>query len=393
MNGGSASTAPASRLPELDGLRAMAILLVLLSHHLAYLPVASLRWFTEKGWVGVDLFFVLSGFLIGGILLDQRQSPNYYRVFYLRRFLRIAPLYLVLVVPGVLLLSCGLQSHLGGHSLASQSALSLWFCLFFVQNLLFPFTVPAYLGPTWSVAVEEQFYLLLPPLVRHFDVKKLLKILVAAIILAPVLRGVLLLAWGGQAAMSCYILLPCRWDSLLFGVLGAIAYRDARFRSWFAARLVRLQILWWLLLAASLGLLFTSGEHLEPRVAFLGYTLIDACFAGTLLLAVLNPAGTLNRVLSVPFFKPIAAISYGLYLLQSPMLAVVESAFRFGHVHPEKISWTETGIAMVSLTATFVVAGLSWRFFESRMIRLGHQHRYQPVPVLASAVERPAARL
>ena len=380
MNRRNVSTAPASRLPELDGLRAIAILLVLFSHHLAYLPVASLRWFTEKGWVGVDLFFVLSGFLIGGILLDQRQAPNYYRVFYLRRCLRIAPLYLVLVVPGVLLLSCGLQSFLSGHSLASQSAWSLWFCLFFVQNLLFPFAVPAYLSPTWSVAVEEQFYLLLPPLVRHFEVRKLLKILAAAIILAPLLRGVLLFTWGDKAAMSCYIVLPCRWDSLLFGVLGAIAYRDAGFRAWFAARLARWQILWWLLLAASLGLLFMSGDHLEPRFAFLGYTLIDACFAATLLLAVLNPAGTLHRCLGLAFFKPIATISYGLYLLQSPMLAVVESAFRFAHVHPEKISWTETGIALLSLTATFVAAAVSWRFFESRMIRLGHQHRYQPGP-------------
>jgi peptidoglycan/LPS O-acetylase OafA/YrhL len=58
----------------------------------------------------------------------------------------------------------------------------------------------------------------------------------------------------------------------------------------------------------------------------------------------------------------------------------VESAFRFAHVHPEKISWTETGIALLSLTATFVAAAVSWRFFESRMIRLGHQHRYQPGP-------------
>ncbi len=110
-----------SRLPELDGLRAMAILLVLFSHHLAPVPVASIRYVVEMGWVGVDLFFVLSGFLIGGILLDKRAAANYYRVFYLRRFLRIVPLYALLVLPGLLVLGFGLQSHFAGHSLANQS--------------------------------------------------------------------------------------------------------------------------------------------------------------------------------------------------------------------------------------------------------------------------------
>ena len=122
------------RLPELDGLRAIAIILVLSFHVLLSAPIGCLRWMGEKGWVGVDVFFVLSGFLIGGILLDHRAASNYYRVFYLRRFLRIVPLYAVLVLPGLVVLTLGLQRHLGGHSLAAGSALSVWLCVFFVQN-------------------------------------------------------------------------------------------------------------------------------------------------------------------------------------------------------------------------------------------------------------------
>lgn len=373
------SSAPANRLPELDGLRAIAISLVLVGHHLAYAPVPWVRWFTEKGWVGVDLFFVLSGFLIGGILLDQRAAANYYRVFYLRRFLRIVPLYALLVLPGLLILCTALKKHLGAHSLADEPVLAMWFCAFFAQNIgtLFQLNVPAYLGPTWSVAVEEQFYLLLPPLVRNLSQRTLLRILALAIVFAPLLRGVLILAFGDKVAVPCYVLLPCRWDSLLLGVVAAVAYRDDRFRTWVAGRLRTLQIGWWLLVIAAAGFLFGSEYHLDPSLGFLGYSVIDACFACTLLLAVMNPAGNLHRFLGLRFFKPIATVSYGLYLLQSPMLAIVESAFRFAHISGAKISWTETGIALVSLAATIVAAAVSWKFFESRMLRIGHNHRYQ----------------
>jgi peptidoglycan/LPS O-acetylase OafA/YrhL len=389
MNGKIILSAPAARLPELDGLRAIAILLVLISHHLRYAPIACVRWFTEMGWIGVDLFFVLSGFLIGGILLDQRTAANYYTVFYLRRFLRIVPLYALLVVPGLLVLGCGLQSHFSGHSLAGQSAAGMWSCVFFIQNVgtIFGLGIPRYLGPTWSVAVEEQFYLLLPPLVRNLNLKKLLTVLVVAIVFAPVLRGILILELGDKAAQMCYNFLPCRWDSLLMGVICAFAYRDVKLKESVFNRLPWLRIFWCVSASVSLFLLFSSRDHnegssplgsmLDPKLGFLGYTVIDAWFACTLLLAVLNPHGHLKRVLSNPFFKPIATVSYGLYLLQSPMMAITESVMHFAHIHYASVSWTATGVALASLAATGVAATLSWKFFESRLIRLGHQHKYQ----------------
>ena len=378
-----------SRLPELDGLRAMAILLVLFSHHLFTVPIAPVRYVVEMGWVGVDLFFVLSGFLIGGILLDQRTTTNYYRVFYLRRFLRIVPLYGLLVAPGLLILGLGLQSHFAGHSLASQNPYGMWLCALFLQNVGqgFGLNVPAYLGPTWSVAVEEQFYLLLPPLVRNFGVKRLLTILVLAILFAPLLRGILIFTMGdsgdngenGNAvARICYVLLPCRWDSLLLGVVCAMAYRDAAFQKWIINQLRGLQIFWCVSALGSIVLLFSSQGHLDPKLGFLGYTLIDVWFACTLLLAVMNPPGGLHRFLSRPAFKPVATVSYGLYLLQSPMAAIVESPLHFAHIQYPKIGWTATGVSLLSLILTAVAAAISWKFFESRMIRMGHQHRYQP---------------
>ena len=372
------SHAVSPRLPELDGLRAIAILLVLLGHHLSYAPLAWLRHVVEMGWVGVDLFFVLSGFLIGGILLDQRASTNYYSVFYLRRFLRIVPLYGLLLLPGLLVLGFGWQSHFAGHSMGDQSVLAMWLCPFFLQNVgwVFGLSAPAYLGPTWSVAVEEQFYLLLPPLIRHLDRKHILRALLLAVLSAPALRGILILVWGNHAAVACYGLLPCRWDALLMGVVGAFMLRDAGLRQWLANQVFPLQVIWWLSGAGSVALLCASAGHMDPRVAFLGYTLIDAFFAGTLLLAVTQVNGHLHRWLGWPAFKPIATTSYGLYLIHSPMMAVVESLFRLAHVRYDPVSWTATGVALVSLTATFFAAAISWRFFERRLVQVGHQHPY-----------------
>jgi len=292
------------------------------------------------------------------------------------------------VVPGLLILSFGLQSHFAGHSLANQSVAGMWLCAIFFQNagIVFGLDVPAYLGPTWSVAVEEQFYLLLPPLVRYLDPRKLLRILALAILFAPMLRGVLVFALGdqgdtggngGTVARMCYLLLPCRWDSLLLGVAAAFAYRDMALQGWLMQQLRGLQMIWPVLAAGSLVLLFCSQGHLDPKLAFLGYSVIDAWFACTLMLAVINPPGGLHRFLSWPAFKPVATVSYGLYLIQSPMAAVVDSVCNHAHFQYSRIGWTATGVGLVTLMLTAVAAAISWNFFESRMIRIGHQHKFQ----------------
>jgi len=379
MLGKPAHHPPATRLPELDGLRALAILLVLFSHHFSAAPVAAVRQAAEMGWIGVDIFFVLSGFLIGGILLDQRAAANYYRVFYLRRFFRIVPLYAVLVLPGLLVLGLGLQRFFAGHSLAGLPAAGLWSYPFFLQNVAaaLGLALPAYLGPAWSVAVEEQFYLLLPPLVRRLERRQLLFFLLLAIGVAPVVRGLLVWHWGVRAGIPCYVLLPCRWDSLLLGVVAAMAYRAEGFQRWMERHRTALHGGWWggALLTGTFLILHPS--RLDPYMAFLGYSGLDSFFALTLLLAVTSSGGWLQRVFRWPVFKPIATISYGLYLLQSPMMAVTETLCRAVHLHYAPISWLATAVALTSLLGTFVAAGISWQWFESRMLRRGQRFTFQ----------------
>jgi peptidoglycan/LPS O-acetylase OafA/YrhL len=374
------SVTAAARQPELDGLRAVAILLVLFHHALVGVPIAAVRQITGFGWVGVDLFFVLSGFLIGGILLDQRGAVNYYSVFYLRRFLRIVPLYAVLILPALLATGLGLQSLFKGHSLAAQSAAAIWLYPFFLQNIGAALLVqtPAYLGPAWSLAVEEQFYLLLPPLVRHLRWPRLRGLLLLAVVSAPLFRAGLWWIFGAKAGPACFSLLPCRWDALLLGVLAAGAVRDPELREWLATRLPWLRLAW-LGLAGGLGAaVFLGLDRLDARMQIVGYTWTALFFTGTLLLATLNQGGGLNRWLSHPALKPIAMVSYGLYLLQGPAQAVVESVSHRWSYAP--ISWTATGVSMVGLGGTALAAAVSWKFYESRCLRLAHQFRYRTAP-------------
>jgi len=185
------------RVPELDGLRGVAILLVLIYHGISdVLPPsglpARLMAVGRLGWSGVDLFFVLSGFLIGGILLDVRPSPNYFKTFYLRRAYRILPIYGVsMVLFSLRFIRPGGVASLG---VFSQSPIPWLSYVTFTQNLwmaaLGSFGVGA-LAATWSLAVEEQFYLTAPLIVRKVDPKRLVLILLMVVAGSPLLRTVL----------------------------------------------------------------------------------------------------------------------------------------------------------------------------------------------------------
>ncbi len=203
------------RIPELDGLRGIAIGMVLLYHyfffHAPKVPgsfAAYAQVPLRLGWSGVDLFFVLSGFLIGGILLDARGSSNYFKVFYKRRFFRIVPLYAACLAAAFALYTL---SHVGvanrfawmydgklpwaSYSLFLQN---FWMARFNTAGA-FPMAV------TWSLAIEEQFYLTLPMLVRFLSRRQLVTALLVGIFVAPVFRITLYLSWPEYSG-ACYIL-------------------------------------------------------------------------------------------------------------------------------------------------------------------------------------------
>ena len=205
-----APTRVGNRLPALDGLRGIAVLLVLAFHCRYFFP----PWMEKSarptldvlGWSGVDLFFVLSGYLITGILLDTKDSSSYFRTFYARRSLRIFPLYFSFVAAVLLLAQWRV------HGFWYLTYLSNWQPGHGVND--------GYLSHLWSLAIEEQFYLIWPAVVWFVPPGRLKWICIALAVTAAGLRP-----FAGSQDQAAYRLTPCRMDSLALGAFVAIGMR------------------------------------------------------------------------------------------------------------------------------------------------------------------------
>ena len=211
------------KIPQLDAVRGLAVLLVLV-HNTDLYPSRISHLISDNGWMGVDLFFVLSGFLITGILLDTKQSEGYFRNFYARRCLRIWPLYYSVLLFMFVVVPFLRPSET--HAVFESRSSPWWAFPIFLQNFLVPIPAMATgpLGVTWSLAVEEQFYLAWPLVVRFCTEAQLRKIAIAVICLSPVLRFYLSLH-----QVNIYSNTFCRLDGLMAGALLAILIRSVSF--------------------------------------------------------------------------------------------------------------------------------------------------------------------
>lgn len=300
----------------LDGLRGIAILLVLVMHTLHFEPVRPLwAWISagiKVGWIGVDLFFVLSGFLITRILLQLRDAPNRASVFYGRRALRILPsyfFYLLLAVPLLLLFAAPDYANLTREMLP-------WL-LVFGQNFYGALADPSLnLGPLshlWSLAVEEQFYLLWPFLVWHVRTEQLAGAALLVVVLAVLCR--LLLALADVAPHVSYVLPFTRMDGFAAG-------------AWLAARQATavttmpgwLRPLPWAA-ALLLGLTLALGGSGWPQGIWamtLCLSLTPLIFAGLLhRTLVASPGSALRAALARPWLMFFGRHSYALYLVHT----------------------------------------------------------------------------
>ena len=380
------ATAPASsaRIPQLDGLRGIAILAVISLHYLYdadHGPFRSLLYrfgcIFRLGWAGVDLFFVLSGFLIGGILLDARKADNYFQIFYLRRFFRILPIYYLWLT------LFGLATFLIGPSLGGiypnnpSSAKLLPAYYLFLQNYLgMPFWSFAWLwlAVAWSLGVEEQFYLVSPPLVRFLSPRRLKTVLIATLLLAPILRASLyVLSSSGASAM--YVWMPCRADSLAFGVLAALLWRERKIATWYSAHRMRfytLLIILALPIPAFIKWLFSPYSF---AMGFLGYSWLAALFSCLLLLALLEPQGLWSRFLDWRFLREMGRLSYCIYLIHFLILGLCHSLIL--HRSPSIATAAGAAVTLLAFVITYGLAALSWRYFEHPLLRRGHLYKYK----------------
>jgi peptidoglycan/LPS O-acetylase OafA/YrhL len=215
-----------AKIPQLDRLRGLAILLVLFCHVAPALPAACYTW-AIRGWIGVDLFFVLSGFLITGILLDTRDDKRYFGRFYGRRVLRIWPAYTLLLVFAFCVIPL-LKATVSGLTLQVRpEPIGLWAYLLMIQNFFAaPLGSSVTMQATWSLAIEEQFYLVWPVLIRYAPRWVVLSCLLASLILAPCIR-----IWAmslGVSQIAIYMNPFTHGEGLLYGALVAICLRVAK---------------------------------------------------------------------------------------------------------------------------------------------------------------------
>jgi peptidoglycan/LPS O-acetylase OafA/YrhL len=360
-------TTPASpashshRIVQLDGLRAIAVMAVFAQHAL-HAPL----------WMGVDLFFVLSGFLITGILLERKaRGQSYFSYFYARRARRILPPYVLLLVVSSLLFGFGWAHYWP------------WYA-FFATNIGDALGQSGHdsLNILWSLAVEEQFYIFWPFVVLLLPERMLAFVAAALIVLVPVLRAIAT-PWFATY-WPIYYLTPFRMDLLAAGALLAVLVRRDRdalepFKTpaviFFCAALATL---------AWLHLHYPRFRGTNTPLSNALLYSISLVLCTSLVVIALQSKGFVRRVLSHPVLVYIGTISYTIYLIHLTFLYAV---WPLGH--------GRYASAALALALTLAYASASWFLFEKRLTRGPRARRAVPPNAVsgARAAQAPAPRV
>ena len=395
------------RAPRLDGLRALAILSVFLYHLGRYdqphgAAAEALLTFVASGWAGVDLFFVLSGFLITGILLRQREAPGRFRTFYARRFLRIFPLYYaVLLLFLVVLPRVTPQAERFWMEGASHQTFWYWT---YLSNLQAAFTGRYhhhFLEITWTLAIEEQFYLCWPLLVWSCSRRTLIRVC-GGILAGAFLLRVALLALTDVPPLFLYNFTLTRIDTLAAGALVAALVQEEGGVAWLerAARVLLpvaglgyLALLVGLRLAlvlrgagpAQLGMAPALAFTVSPLLQTVGYSLLAFGFAALLVRTLAARAdGLWVRLLQWGPVVRVGRYSYALYLLHVLGAEIARNSFdparyRGPFLVAQGTFW------LLSFLISYLLAAASWRLIEAPFLRLTRYFPYRPAPVRAGA--------
>ena len=328
-------------------------------------PWKALRTVFVAGWTGVDLFFVLSGCLITGILLDERGTGGYFRRFYIRRALRIFPVYYLMLGLTFTLLRPWLLPPEGVPALATGAYL-----INFSNWLSVNQTETPALTHFWSLAVEEQFYLCWPLAVLWLDRKVLVRLIGVVIVLAPVVRFLILSSAGDPEWLKrmASTLTPSRADGLAFGALVAVILRHPQV----AVRLMGYSTASIACVGGGLALWFglKSRLHLESAGTLaLLYSVLGVGYGLLVLRAIWKSGGSelALRVLRKPLLRQAGRYSYAAYVFHLPVLDVMEQGMaRLGWgARPEMALIWFVG----SFVVTFGLARISWQLMEAPILK------------------------
>jgi peptidoglycan/LPS O-acetylase OafA/YrhL len=371
------SDRPDGHVPALDGVRGVAILLVLVLHFSRYghglvpsgLFIDRLYYrVAGAGWIGVDLFFVLSGFLITSILYDAKGGAHYFRNFYARRVLRIFPLYYGALILFLVVLPRLWPDHAGLQSMVRDGP---WYWTY-LSNLKIardgwpPFGA---IGHFWSLAVEEQFYLIWPLLVLALN-RRQLQITCLLCLIAALAVRVVLNAQGNNPA--AFVLTPARLDALAVGAYLALAARGPGG----LPGLSRLAQPVTMVLSLSVLVIFAMRNGFaayDPVVSTIGHTIVAVLFGSVLVLALTLPGQSfVVRAFGSSFLSFFGRYSYGIYVFHHPLLffktgvvplALIPSVFGSQLLR-------QFAFLVIATAVSVAIAYLSWHLYEKRFLKL-----------------------
>ena len=358
-----------NRIPALDGVRGLALLLVVLYHVVVFgrveavsLPERLIERVALRFWLGVDLFFVLSGFLITGILRKTRGTEGYYRNFMMRRVLRIFPLYYLFIAVFFVVLPLLFPAH---HELQRLPPLQAWYWLYIpnVRIFLQGDWYAHYTEHTWSLAIEEQFYLVWPWVVLLAGPKRLLWIGGLCTLFSLGLR--IWLTTHGANYAKALVLTPAHLDGVMLGsslavLVELLEEQPQKLRS----------LMFKALGVGVIGLAATVVAPLARTTRHYGLTVTWASLLFTAMLGLIvtaRPGSWLERIFGNPVLRFAGFYSYGLYLIHEPI-------FRELGLHlptrnaPAIVHWLALGV--VGGVPSVLLAMLVYHGYEARFLSL-----------------------
>jgi peptidoglycan/LPS O-acetylase OafA/YrhL len=353
----------AERQLTLDGIRGLAASAVLVSHYLAEIP-DGIRVF-GFGAIAVDTFFVLSGFLIGRLILTQREAPNFFRTFYIRRLLRTVPSYLIVVIL-VLALAALLPEWAG-----DAGGVPAWSYLTFTQNFFFATqqsTGLHWLSPTWTLAVEEQFYLFAPAALVF--VPRRLVIPFACIVFVAALFYRIQMNASGAAAIEFLPLLLARADTLAAGIIASVLW----FKIAGTKRYDRiLEATPLICLIAVLGYaVFAPNSDWQ---ATLSHSMFGIAAAAFILRAAVSPGAV--RWLEARWLRFMGDNSYSIYLIHLPVAGVIHHAMTGAEPGiSTPLQWAAT---LLATAVTILLGRCLTRLVEEPLTAFGRSFSWQKV--------------
>ncbi|MGX5172731.1 acyltransferase family protein [Aliikangiella sp. IMCC44653] len=364
----------------LDGLRALAISWVMFGHvsaSLAYEPASAIEkgmtLLANMGWVGVQLFFVISGFLITKILLDNKGSPQQLKNFYIRRSLRIFPIYYITLAFFFILLPL----FNAAPTWIQEPIDHQWWFWTYMHNWIRPYMGDSGFGHLWSLAIEEQYYLLWPLFVIWLSPKRLIQICLLLVVSAPIFRYWFFYhypeAWGGieTGASAAYDFTVSRWDAIALGsLLGIISKQPKLIEPLNRYCVFALSAV--LAIIAIQIVIFHHFISVSAGVSLLNQTTAALAFFLVVIFVVDRQTSPLTKALEFAPIKLVGKYSYAMYLFHLPIMICWNNYWQF-----EAANYSGIKMAMLVLfnygsvfLLTMILAAASWALIEHPFLKL-----------------------